>query len=69
MEMDELEREKVVWERLTWTVVSGGKNTLQSWFWNDSAQQSDTPGPGKDLPQIIAKQSRNNQDRRSNCSA
>ena len=69
VKMNELEREKIVWEALTWTVISGDKNSLQSLFWNDAAQHSDTPGPGRDLPQIIARKSCNNQDRRSNCSA
>lgn len=32
--MNELEREKIVWEVPTWTVISGGKNTLQSLLWN-----------------------------------
>lgn len=67
--MDELEREKMVWEGLTWTVISGDKNNLHSSFWNDSAQLSGTSGPGRDLPQIITRHSHNNQDRGMKCSA
>lgn len=54
---DEFEKKKTVWKVLSWTGIPGDKGNFQSLFWDTA--------PRKDLPQIIARQSRKNQDRRS----